>query len=371
MKTQKIQQLQVHTPQVKMHIRTIPYTLVADDCLEVRHLQSTSNPTSRSQRFNTAHHKRLDILPVVPESINFKHEQPPWTAYGYALWQPLIVQSQGISESHVVQIPGFLYEDLMRCHAAWVATNRLSTDLIEETAQLWKSTKIGKALLPILDGERQWFIRLDQMSPKDSPFGGREPSNTFEDVVKKICTSMRAWNCLQSERADAEREDREMRIELILNPWSEGMDPRTEFRVFVPPPKATGVEEEVGQLRVSAVSQYRWPFPFSRPFDFLLEQAAEMVCSGANEVLERIKLFMEREMSHDIRGLLVKYGFSFDVALQEDGSVELVEVNPFGALSGCGACLFHWVRDGRVLYGLEEDVEFVVTLEEEGDEDAG
>jgi hypothetical protein len=36
--------------------------------------------------------------------------------------------------------------------------------------------------------------------------------------------------------------------------------------------------------------------------------------------------------------------------------VVLVEVNPFGAMSICGACLFQWVRDGRVVYGFEGEV---------------
>ena len=63
--------------------------------------------------------------------------------------------------------------------------------------------------------------------------------------------------------------------------------------------------------------------------------------------------------------LLLKHGFSFDVALERHGSVQLVEINPFGALSGCGACLFNWVRDGRMLYGLEE-AQFAVTLDDAG-----
>jgi hypothetical protein len=153
-----------------------------------------------------------------------------------------------------------------------------------------------------------------------------------------------------------------MKIELVLNPWDEGMDPSREFRVFVPPPTARDAKEEVSQMRVSAVSQYRWPVPLTHPFNLSLRRMAELVCSGADEVLESIQVFMDKEMSQEIRKLLVKHGFSFDIALQEDGSVWLVEVNPFGALSGCGACLFNWVRDGRVLYGLKEDVEFVVTL---------
>lgn len=52
----------------------------------------------------------------------------------------------------------------------------------------------------------------------------------------------------------------------------------------------------------------------------------------------------------------MEYGFVFDVSLRREGVVVLVEVNPFGAMSICGACLFQWVRDGRAVYGLEDEV---------------
>ena len=242
----------------------------------------------------------------------------------------------------------------MRCHAAWVATNNIPAKLVEETVELWKSTQRGKALLPILDGRKKLFIRLDQMSPKDSPFGGKEPSTTFGDVVTKICSSMRAWKCLQNGKADAGRERMEMRIGLVLSLWDGGMDAGREFRAFVPPPAARGTKGEIGELRVSAISQYRWCFPFTHPFNFSLKHTAECrgscqpgscrkrFTSGANKVLERMKVFIEEEMSPEIRMLLVKYGFTFDIAIHDDGSVQLVEVNLFGALSGCRACLFNW-----------------------------
>ncbi|KAH6639700.1 hypothetical protein C7974DRAFT_449842 [Boeremia exigua] len=286
-----------------MHIRTVDHALVAADCREVQHLQETLHPTSRSKRFNTAQHAHQDIVPVVPETDAFTHEQPPWTAYGYVMWQPLISRSQNMRESHVIRIPGSLYEDLMRCHTAWIATNRFPPELIEETIFMWQSTKRGRDLAKLLDGKKKWFVRLDQMSPKDSPFGGKQPSCTFEDVVVKLCSSMRAWNCLQSERSDAETQGRELKMELVLNPWDEHMDPGREFRVFVPPPATRGA------------SAYNWPAPFA-----------------------------------------------FDLALQHDRTVQLVELNPFGALSACGSCLFNWITDGRVLYGLEKNVEFAITL---------
>jgi hypothetical protein len=34
------------------------------------------------------------------------------------VWQPLVTWSEGISESHVVQISGFLYKNPMPYHAA-------------------------------------------------------------------------------------------------------------------------------------------------------------------------------------------------------------------------------------------------------------
>jgi hypothetical protein len=74
-------------------------------------------------------------------------------------------------------------------------------------------------------------------------------------------------------------------------------------------------------------------------------------------VLKGIVAYTEKELSGEVTELLLKYGFSFDIALQEDGSVQLVEINPFGALSGCGACLFNlgvgrkgavWAREGAI-----------------------
>ncbi|KZM25461.1 uncharacterized protein EKO05_0007378 [Ascochyta rabiei] len=349
-----------------MHTRIIPYHLVATDSDETKRLQDTAHPTFRSQRFNTAHHTRLDISAIVPESPVFTHEQPPWTAYGYTLWHPLIIRSQEMASSHIVTIPSFLSDDMMRCHASWIRTNRFPFSLVAETVSTWKSTQHGQALLPLLDDKQKWFIRLDQMSPKDSPFGGKEPSSTFEDVVVKICSSMRAWGCLQREQLEAKQQNREMKIQLVLNAWDDAMDPRREFRAFVPPPTARGAARDVTQLQVTCVSQYHWPLPLECAFGFSLQEPARLVCAGANGVLQSIKTFMQDEMSVQVTGLLLQYGFSFDVALQRDGTVRLVEVNPSGALSGCGACLFNWVSDGRVMYGLDEDVEFIVTMDEGG-----
>jgi hypothetical protein len=96
---------------------------------------------------------------------------------------------------------------------------------------------------------------------------------------------------------------------LILNLWNDEMDPAKEFRVFVPPPAARGIAEpHIDDLEISGISQYRW------------HQTLQIT------------------------------------------PVQLIEMNPFGAMSGCGACLFNWVLDARMLYALDEG-EIAVTLE--------
>ena len=49
-------------------------------------------------------------------------------------------------------------------------------------------------------------------------------------------------------------------------------------------------------------------------------------------------------------------GFVFDVLETPDGDVQLVELNMFGPLSGCGSCLFEWITNSEVLYGEKEGV---------------
>jgi hypothetical protein len=54
--------------------------------------------------------------------------------------------------------------------------------------------------------------------------------------------------------------------------------------------------------------------------------------------------------------LLLQQGFSFDVMFDgESGNIKLIELNSFGARSGCGSCLCHWLRDWNVLYGKHKD----------------
>lgn len=66
-------------------------------------------------------------------------------------------------------------------------------------------------------------------------------------------------------------------------------------------------------------------------------------------MLADIVVYIASKMETNVQNLLLEQGFSFDIALQENGSVQLIDMNLFGAMSGCGACLFNWVLDARML----------------------
>ncbi|KAF2833605.1 hypothetical protein CC86DRAFT_442036 [Ophiobolus disseminans] len=239
-----------------MDVRVVPFSLVAVDNTATKAIQDSSHPLSfPSQRFNTPTHSRSEIIPSVPERINFKHEAPP----------------QNMTDSHVCNIPSFLYEDLMLLFTKWMTTGAIGSESLQDVIEAWTSTKAGKDLEAKLDGKFFWLIRLDQMSPKDSTLVRNGPISSFSDLVLKICSSMRAHGCFQHAKKDADDIGGNVTMQLILNPWDPEMDPAKEFRVF------------------------------------------------------------------------------------------LVEINPFGAMSGCGACLFNWVSDKKMLYGLEK-ADFAVTL---------
>lgn len=349
-----------------MQLRFVPATAIAEDNAAITASQDTEHPISRSQRFNTTDHLYSEINEFILEG-NIDHNKPPWMPYSYTLWQPLIVRSQKMTNSHILEMPSVLCDDLMLLHCSWKRLGKVPTYLVEPLVEDLKFTKAGRQLLSLLDGKQRWFIRLNQMSPKDSPLGGNQASTTIQDVITKLASSSRTYGCLQH-AAQLERrpwDENRASVQLILNPWNDRMDAAREFRVFVPPPAArTHHPSRFSDCRISAISQYRWHKALQPTSGFTVERLKRCVELGAWETLFDIVRYEIPSFPLENKFMLLKYGFTFDVALQDDGSVQLVELNPFGAMSGCGACLFHWIHDAKMLYGLEK-AEFAVVLEED------
>lgn len=353
------------TKSTKMKIRVVPLSNVEADNAELEP-RPEGFTSERSLRQNTTSYTHTEIAEIIPETSFFLHAVPSCSPYDYTKWQPLVAKSQDIKEWHRSPIPPSLYHSLLLLHSSWVRTNKISESMVNDIVEDWTSTKPGQKLATILNGKKKWFIRFDQMSPKDSP-SEKLPSLTFYNVISKNCTSMRTYRRLKDAQGRIEREgiNPENQIDLALNLWDDTMDAATKFRVFVPPPPARGViEPRINAFKISAISQYRWCAALNLPFESSVQWVADRVIKGADKTLTDIIAYMACDLPLYERVLLLKHGFIFDIALKEDEKLQLIEIKTFGEMSAYCACLFNWVPDARVLYGLEE-ARFAAVLEDE------
>lgn len=100
---------------------------------------------------------------------------------------------------HVFQMPGFLFEDLMRCHSSWVhnRSEGVTKACRDEAVETCGAAKAWVAMTkPFTESDASargdgWFLRLSEVDPKDSPFGKRLV-RCVTDVVLQLASGMRA-----------------------------------------------------------------------------------------------------------------------------------------------------------------------------------
>jgi len=130
------------------------------------------------------------------------------------------------------------------------------------------------------------------------------------------------------------------------------MNTALEYRVFCPP------TEESQEPAISAVSQYKWSKPSSFQGRFSNNEIDAILHRIMKEIWRIYADILDNLDDSKMDRLLLKQGFSFDIMYQEEtGKCCLIELNGFGVRSGCGGCLFHWVRDMDTMYSTEK-VEF-------------
>ena len=348
-----------------MDLEIVPIKRVALDIVTTNENRIGTSERS-STYFNTCNHRKDEISGIITANGHFEHTVPPWGPYMYSRWLDTMMTSQGLEKNkyRVISFPPSLFNDLMQCFSGWINRGKLNEELVDDLAEAWLSSKYAPRIQEFLSDKHinesgDWFVRLDQNCPKDSELVPG-PVRNIKDIIRKLASSMRAYGALQHEADEAQSQNREMNIKVFLTPWNKSMDPRHEFRVFVPPPgvrdcKHSGRSKKwytSTEFRISAISQYYLfrPFPveeFSHAKDI-----AKSIFDDADSILVGLK---ENIMGFDqnTHTQIMKHGFTFDVSWQGFGtSAKLVEINPFGAMSGCGGRLFNWLDDAKVLYGL-------------------
>ncbi|KAI8664175.1 hypothetical protein NCS55_00925300 [Fusarium keratoplasticum] len=310
-----------------MKLVKINFSDVADDCRN-----------GRATRFNTSFHPADQVPANLP--------RPSEAPYAFARWLPLILQTRNVDPSAVqtVRLSRGQAHLLVDASATSIITGELSRALEEDLKD-----EVAPAFSSLHFPPEGLFMRLTGCSPKDGRW--RDPTrpslHSTDDIILRLTTSHRARNdIVKSLKSGSET------VDITLLPFDAQMDSRREYRVFCCP--TTG--------NITAVSQYCWHKPWlfhCRP-GTALKPVADKIWAGIVALHRQIMNDLKPDAELD--NLLLRQGFTFDVLYDEDnGTTELVELNVFGARSGCGSCLFNWVNDFSLLYGEGKDVQFQVT----------
>ena len=183
----------------------------------------------------------------------------------------------------------------------------------------------------------KYFVRLDYCSPKDSRLykSGIGPFTKITDIIYSIISSQRCFHCIAGLVARMSN-NKSRDTYLWLLKWDDSIKTENEFRCFVLNDKIT------------AMSQYRWFENFNWFDDPKKKNLLIPIVNKAQELIDNcIKGKVGKDMKHYVMDIHIVAIDDYD-----DCEVELIELNPFGAMYGSGTCLFHWIRDYDQLYGI-------------------
>ena len=180
-----------------------------------------------------------------------------------------------------------------------------------------------------------YFARLSTCSTKGGQ-GGVGPFYTAKQIVTALVTSYRCVNVFERQEPAG----------LYLLPFCPHFDCDKEFRVFV------------SNNRVTAISQYNEA-----------EDCGWGTCSDTDltRIADHIVILLNAMLKQAaILKLALPASFTLDVFCHadQDFAVELIELNSFGAQLAAGSCLFDWVKDYDVLYGLSNTIELRIIGEQ-------
>lgn len=165
-----------------------------------------------------------------------------------------------------------------------------------------------------------WFFRFNSMSPKDGT--PTYPVTSASDVVNKIITSKRAWNCMVEGEST-----------IYFTKYDTDWDPRREFRVFI------------YRTKVTAISQYNVS---------IKNMLAGKSNTDAKQLASNIKKYLEEEILPKVCEKIGTDNVVCDIYVNKDMSLRIVEFNSFGYWQAAGSALYHWLDDFDKLYNTQD-----------------
>ncbi|KAF7558561.1 hypothetical protein G7046_g5593 [Stylonectria norvegica] len=313
---------------------------VLDDC---KHGEPT--------KFNSSFHS----VDEVPEHLEDRFVPPSHVPYNFTRWLPLILRTRGLDPSvaQVVKLTRAQAKILVDASGSSIITGVLDSAYDEDLTE-----EILPSLAHLRFPPQGLFVRVEGCSPKDvnTSVPDRMSLHCAADIILRLTLSRRARNeMIKALEFDGST------IDLTFLPFDDRMETQPEHRVFCSPKQGA----------ITAVSQYCWNLPWEFSHLELSQRTLKMdeigfaIKSLHQDILAELNPMDEQD------SLLKRQGFSFDVCYnEEEKRAELVELNAFGARSGCGSCLFHWIEDFDLLYGIGEparEVEFRIAIEYKDD----
>jgi hypothetical protein len=274
--------------------------------------------------YNTSFHSASELPVRDDEKQSHLKVNIAMTNFGHH--RHLVLSSRQINPNDVYTgtLTPKMIKDIQGMSNFATLTGRIPKEDLDDLLRLFAQHAIFPPTIPT----KGWFVRLDEVSPKDSLVSSG-PIRTPTELVYVLATSRRVLAAFTRTPLGAN---------LYFIPWDPTINSKREFRVFCPPtPDITG-------LKFTCITQYAWHSPFPFLASETPEWVAQKVLEGSRQVLEDIKW----SSGYNIE--LQNQGFSFDVRLRDSGVMELIDLNTFGALTGCGSGLFHWIRDFNQLY---------------------
>lgn len=319
--------------------------------IPLQHLESVFDEAKETlveqKTYNSKFHTLEDLLKYLPLSHIPQDPVLPWILI--EPWLDLVMRSQGLSDTdvHKIKLPRpFLDQSLLMSRAA-IIQGHLSTnpEELQFLADLAPKRTVQGVDIDQLLHEEKFFARLDTCSLKDA-LSGTGPLKNSKDLWARLTTSARGAagiECLMSGREQRS-------VYLFLLKWNDKMRPELEYRVFCGP----------GSKRITAVSQYKWHERWYHASEPLTSQSAILKRIWKSTVKLHQEIIRHPAMTEDI----MDRGFVFDILEDPDNgnTVKLIELNDFGAMTGCGSCLFHWLRHAEMLYGLKKRVRFRLVI---------
>ncbi|KAL8706520.1 MAG: hypothetical protein Q9201_000452 [Fulgogasparrea decipioides] len=307
------------------------------------------------QEYNTHFHEFSAISAILPNLQDQPPTSQPWLLL--SPWLGLLRSSRNLKDSDIHRIlPGGFLALLGEVSEVALIKTRLPADDDDDLAAYFrKRTLTGQDIEDVVR-EARLFVRMDPCSLKDAMSGGDGPVKDVRELYTRLATSARGMAGVNDLRRAG------LPVVMYLFPWDESMRTDLEYRVFCPPPlRYDGPREEkrVNDKGIAAISQYRWHEPWFHRDKSSAEQAAiaERLVQHCQELFDEI--VTHPAMTPAIR----ERGFSFDVVEDpETQRVRLIELNDFGAQSGCGSCLYHWIKDARLLYRREDSINVRVSF---------